>query len=120
MTWGSFFVGGLCALFSYVYLKATNPAYNSGGGYTPVVLLFSFLIGFQVGAHPFFSHLPPPLGLPLEFVAQSLTSAIEAGVSTIFVGLAEDPHILQQRNPILFDMIAVEYPQVTRGVHGSV
>jgi hypothetical protein len=52
MTWGSFFIGGLCALFSYVYLKITNPAYNSGGGYTPVVLLFSFLIGFQVGAYP--------------------------------------------------------------------
>ena len=60
------------------------------------------------------------LGLPLEFAAQSLTSAIEVDVSTIFVGLAEDPHILQQRNPFLFDMIAVEYPQVTRGVHGSV
>lgn len=50
MTWGSFFVGGVCALFSYVYLVATKPAYNSGGGYTPVVLLFSFLIGFQIGA----------------------------------------------------------------------
>jgi len=100
MTWGSFFVGGLCALFSYIYLKATNPAYNSNGGYTPVILLFSFLIGFQV--------------------AQTLTSAIEAGVSTIFVGLAEDPHILEQRSPGLFSMIADRYPQVTRGVHGSV
>jgi len=41
------------------YLKATNPAYNSGGGYTPVILLFSFLIGFQVGAYPI--SLPLPL-----------------------------------------------------------
>lgn len=52
MTWGSFFIGGLCALFSFVYLKVTDPSYNSGGGYTPVVLLFSFLIGFQIGEHP--------------------------------------------------------------------
>jgi hypothetical protein len=119
MTWGSFFVGGLCALFSYVYLKATNPAYNSGGGYTPVVLLFSFLIGFQIGAY-LISYPPREQYLPFEPVAQSITSAIEAGVSTIFVGLAEDPHVLQQRSPGLFEMIAVEYPQVTRGVHGSV
>ena len=70
---------------------------------------------------PFSIYSPPPRqSLPFEFVAQSLTSAIEAGVSTIFVGLAEDPHILQQRSPGLFDMIAATYPQVTLGVHGSV
>jgi len=64
----------------------------------------------------------PPLrrDLSLEPVAQSLTSTIEAGVSTIFVGLAEDPYVLQQRNPALFDMIAAEYPQVTHSVHGGV
>jgi hypothetical protein len=66
MTWGSFFVGGLCGLFSFVYLKVTSPAYNSGGGYTPVVLLFSFLIGFQIGVYPV------PMRLPLLAEADHL------------------------------------------------
>jgi len=100
MTWGSFFIGLLCILFSYVYLKITNPAYNSSGSYTPAILVYSFFVGFQV--------------------AQSLTATIEAGVSTIFVGLAEHPEVLAQRSPPLFEMIRQNYPRVVAGVHGTV
>jgi hypothetical protein len=70
----------------------TDPAYNSDGQYTPyvplpappswllgwktpltnsVIILFSFLIGINAGL--------------------CLGSVIDAGVSTIFVGLGEDP-----------------------------
>ncbi|CAG7855020.1 Protein PNS1 [Serendipita indica DSM 11827] len=100
MTWGSFFIGLLCVLFSYIYLRATKPAYNSDGSYTPAILVYSWFVGFQV--------------------AQSLTSAIDAGVSTIFVGLAEHPEVLRNRSPMLFDLIAQNYPQVVHGVHGTV
>lgn len=49
-------------------------------------------------------------------MGSTLGSAIDAGVSTIFVGLGEDPHVLAERSPGLFDMIAEKYPQVLQGV----
>lgn len=100
MTWGSFFIGALCVLFAFVYLKLTKPAYNSDGSYTPALLFYAFFVGFQV--------------------AQSLTSTIEAGVSTLFVGLAEHPGVLAQRAPALFEVIRQTYPRVVAGVHGTV
>lgn len=96
LTWGAYAVGMLCSLFGYLYLRFTHPSYNSDGQYTAPVLLFSFLIGVQL-------HL-------------TLASAIEAGVSTIFVGLAEDPGVLAIRAPQLFGMIADRYPRVVEGI----
>ncbi|KAF8671807.1 CTL (choline transporter-like) family [Rhizoctonia solani] len=84
MTWGAYLVGLLCSLFAYVYLRLTNPGYNADGQYTAPVLLFAFVIGLQCSL--------------------TLASAIEAGVSTIFVGLGEDPHILAERSPGLFEV----------------
>jgi hypothetical protein len=75
-------VGGLCSLFAYLYLRYTHPAYNAAGQYTAPVVLFAFLIGAQC--------------------LLTLGAAIEAGVSTIFVGLAEDPQVLAERSPELF------------------
>jgi hypothetical protein len=80
--WGAYVVGGLCSLFAYLYLRYTHPAYNANGDYTVPVVLFSFLIGAQC--------------------LLTLGSSIEAGVSTIFVGLGEDPQILAIRSPELF------------------
>lgn len=38
-----------CALLTYVYVVfTTDPAYNRGGGYTPVVVAFAFLIGLPI------------------------------------------------------------------------
>ncbi|CAE6477358.1 unnamed protein product [Rhizoctonia solani] len=96
MTWGAYLVGLLCSLFAYVYLRLTNPGYNADGQYTAPVLLFAFVIGLQCSL--------------------TLASAIEAGVSTIFVGLGEDPHILAERSPGLFEMIRETYPDVVRPV----
>ncbi|KAL5506999.1 PNS1 [Sanghuangporus vaninii] len=98
MTWGAYVVGLLSSLFAYLYLRYTHPSYNSEGQYTAPVLLFAFLIGLQLSL--------------------TLSSAIEAGVSTIFVGLGEDPQILAYRAPELFEMIRRTYPQVVQGVNG--
>ncbi|EJD52450.1 DUF580-domain-containing protein [Auricularia subglabra TFB-10046 SS5] len=97
-TWGAYAIGLISSLFAYLYLRFTDPAYNSGGTYTPVILLFAFAIGLTS--------------------TLTISSAVEAGVSTIFVGLAEDPHILAQRSPELFSMIREHYPQVVTSVHG--
>lgn len=50
----------------------------------------------------------PPMLIELKQTDLSpdltLASAIEAGVSTIFVGLGEDPYVLAARAPALFDV----------------
>jgi hypothetical protein len=39
----------LTALFAYLYLRYTEPAYNASGQYTAPVILFGALIGLNVG-----------------------------------------------------------------------
>jgi len=95
LTWGAYAIGLLSVLFAYIYLLV-NPKFNAGGDYTVVVLLFAFLVGLQSSL--------------------TLTSALEAGVSTIFVGLGEDPQVLAIRAPELFQLIAMTYPAVVQGV----
>lgn len=96
LMFGAYVIGLLCSLFAYLYLRLTHPSYNTDGQYTAPVVLFAFLIGLQCSL--------------------TLSSAIEAGVSTIFVGLAEDPQVLAMRAPALFAMIAERYPRVVQGV----
>ncbi|KDQ21667.1 hypothetical protein BOTBODRAFT_99551 [Botryobasidium botryosum FD-172 SS1] len=100
LTWGAYIVGMLSSLFAYLYLRLTHPAYNASGQYTAPVILFAFLIGLQCSL--------------------TTSSAINAGVSTIFVGLGEDPQVLAERAPALFQMIADTYPQVVQGVPHNV
>ncbi|KAG1731518.1 plasma-membrane choline transporter-domain-containing protein [Suillus paluster] len=96
LTWGAYIVALLCSLFGYLYLRLTHPAYNSDGQYTAPVVFFSFIIGLQCSL--------------------TMSTAIEAGVSTIFVGLGEDPQVLATRAPDLFGLIARTYPRVVQGV----
>ncbi|KAG6874464.1 hypothetical protein C0995_010373 [Termitomyces sp. Mi166 len=96
LTWGAYAVGITCSLFAYLYLRFTAPSYNADGNYTAPILLFAFLIA--------------------TLCSLTLSSAIEAGVSTIFVGLGEDPQVLAIRAPQLFGLIAERYPHVTAGV----
>ncbi|TCD67439.1 Protein pns1, partial [Steccherinum ochraceum] len=91
LTWGAYSVGMLCSLFAYIYLRSTHPAYNVDGQYTAPVILFAFIIGLQFSL--------------------TLSSVVEAGVSTIFVGLGEDPQVLAIRAPELFGLIASTYPR---------
>ncbi|KIK67433.1 hypothetical protein GYMLUDRAFT_37557 [Collybiopsis luxurians FD-317 M1] len=99
LTWGAYAVGMLTSLFGYLYLRLTDPSYNSNGQYTAPVILFAFLIGVSCSL--------------------TISSAIEAGVSTIFVGLGEDPEVLSIRAPALFQMIAETYPNVVLSVSGA-
>lgn len=94
--WGSYINGFLCGLFAYVYLRFTKPSYNAKGQYTAPVILFSFVIGINLSV--------------------TIGRALDAGVSTIFVGLGEHPMVLAQRAPVLFELIRQQYPRVVQGV----
>ncbi|CAA7263158.1 unnamed protein product [Cyclocybe aegerita] len=96
LMWGAYAIGLMSSLFAYLYLRFTAPSYNVNGQYTAPVVLFAFLIGLVC--------------------SMTMSSAIEAGVSTIFVGLGEDPQVLANRAPELFALIAETYPDVVRGV----
>ncbi|KIL66185.1 hypothetical protein M378DRAFT_161032 [Amanita muscaria Koide BX008] len=96
LTWGGYAIGLMSSLFAYLYLRFTAPTFNANGQYTAPMLLYAFLIGLQCSL--------------------TLSSAIEAGVSTIFVGLGEDPQVLELRAPALFGLIAMHYPRVVSGV----
>ena len=48
LSMGATFIAYACALLAYLSLIFTSPAYNSDGGYSPVVVAFSFLIGLQI------------------------------------------------------------------------
>ena len=69
-------VGVLSSLLGFIYLKAAQPAFNQGGGMTPVVVMVCFLIGSSM-----FS---------------SIATVISSGVATTFVCLAEDPDALRR------------------------
>ncbi|TFK75448.1 DUF580-domain-containing protein [Pluteus cervinus] len=96
MLWGAYAVGCLSSLLAFLYLRITAPAYNTSGDYTIPVVVFAFLIAVMCSL--------------------TMTSSIDAGVSTIFVGLGTDPQVLAERAPVLFNMIAEHYPEVVRPV----
>ncbi|CDR99566.1 hypothetical protein [Sporisorium scitamineum] len=96
---GAFIVGLLTALFAFIYEQKTNPQYlQNDAGYYSIVLLVAFGLGFNIA---------------LSVGAGSIAS----GVSTYFVALAEDPYVLQGKNPELFEMIRQQYPRVVQGVN---
>ena len=64
----------ICALFAYLNLLFTDPAYNKDGGYTTVILAFAFLIGLQF--------------------ANVFTTPLSSGIDTIFVVVAWDPGVM--------------------------
>ncbi|SJX60021.1 related to PNS1-Protein of unknown function [Sporisorium reilianum f. sp. reilianum] len=96
---GAFIVGLLTALFAFIYEQKTNPQYlQNDSGYYSIVLLVAFGLGFNIA---------------LSVGAGSIAS----GVSTYFVALAEDPYVLQGKNPELFEMIRQQYPHVVQAVN---
>lgn len=98
LTWGAYAIGLISSLFAYVYLRrmcyfifhlesfyhvflVTAPSFNSSGQYTAPVLLFAFLIGAQCCKS--WVHISNVrLNYPSD-PALTLSSAIEAGVSTM-------------------------------------
>jgi len=91
---GATFVGFACALLAYLSVLFTDPAYNTTGTFTPVILAFSFLIGLQI--------------------CNIFTTPISSGIDTIFVASAWDPDVLQRDHP---DLYAVSIRQLLSLVH---
>jgi hypothetical protein len=79
---GSVFVAYVCSFLAYLYIEFTNPAYNSGGGFTPVIMAFAFLIGLQI--------------------CNIFLVPIKSGVATFFVAMAFDPEVLVREYPDLY------------------
>jgi len=97
LSMGATFVAYACALLSYVYMVWTNPAYNSTGAYTPVVVAFSFLIGLQI--------------------CNVFTTPLSSGIDTIFVAAAWDPEVLMRDHPDLYHRMVQVYPHVQQAIH---
>lgn len=91
LTMGSTASAFLCTFLAYLYLKFTDPAYNSGGKFTPVIMAYAFLIGLQV-AQIFLT----PIGSGVEFVPPPPfcifgCTSLTPPFSTFFVAAAWDP-----------------------------
>jgi hypothetical protein len=97
LSFGAVFVAYSSALTAYVYLRLTDPAYNRSGGYTPVVLAFSFLIGLQV--------------------CNVFTTPLGSGIDTIFVAAAWDPEVMMRDHPELYQKMVQVYPHVQQAIH---
>lgn len=92
----SILIGYLVALLSYLYLKFTDPPYNSDGTYYAPVIAFAFLISGQI--------------------TRIALVVIDSGVSTFFVALAKDPEVFQMTNRDRFDEVFRNYPQVLQKI----
>lgn len=97
LTMGSIFVAYLCALLAYLYLEFTNPGYNSGGTFTPVIMAFAFLIGLQI--------------------CQTFLMPISSGVDTVFVAMAWDPQVAMTDHPEFWERLVHVYPHVQDVIH---
>ncbi|KZV76124.1 DUF580-domain-containing protein [Peniophora sp. CONT] len=101
LAWGALCNGLLCMLFAYLWVHlGQHESFDDHGGELIAAMVFAFVVGVRL--------------------QQTLATVFEAGVSTIFVGLAEDPGVLAIRSPVLFGMIADRYPKVVEGIPGSV
>ncbi|KAK3498929.1 protein PNS1 [Neurospora hispaniola] len=97
LTFGATFVAYACGLIAYLYMVYTKPAYNDGGGFTPVVVAFAFLIGLQV--------------------CNVFTTPLTSGIDTIFVAMAWDPEVLMRDHPDLYHRMVQVYPHVQEAIH---
>ncbi|EEQ29834.1 pH nine-sensitive protein 1 [Microsporum canis] len=92
LSFGGLFIAYACALLAYLYLLFTEPPYNSEGQYTPFVVAFSFLIGFQI--------------------ANVFTTPLSSGIETIFVAAGWSPQVMYYEHPELYQEMVQVYPRV--------
>lgn len=96
-TFGATFIGFATALLAYLYLEFTDPAYNSGGQYTVVIVAFAFLIGLQI--------------------CNIFTTPLSSGIDTIFVAAAWDPEVMIRDHGDLYHQMVQVYPHVQQAIH---
>ncbi|KAK9466269.1 plasma-membrane choline transporter-domain-containing protein [Lipomyces arxii] len=94
---GATFVAYVTALFAYLFLRYTAPAYNSSGSYYAPVVGFAFVIGMQI--------------------CNIATVPIKSGTATFFTAMAHDPEVLRMSYPDLWNQIVRLYPRVQERVH---
>jgi hypothetical protein len=82
---------------AYLYLVFTDPAYNSQGQFTPVVIAYAFLIGLQI--------------------TNCFTTPLQSGIETIFVAAAWDPEVMMREHPQLYQNMVKVYPHVQQAIH---
>lgn len=97
LTMGAVFIAYVCAFLAYLYVEFTNPAYNSAGSFTPVIMAFAFVVGLQI--------------------ANIFLVPIKSGVSTFFVAMAFDPEVLMNDYPDLYQRMVAVYPHVQTMIH---
>lgn len=96
LTMGATFVGYACALLAYLYLVFTDPTYNQGGTFTPVVVAFAFVVGLQI--------------------TNIFTTPISSGIDTIFVAMAWDPQVMMNEHPELWQKMIKVYPNAQQAL----
>jgi hypothetical protein len=95
LTMGSVFVGYLCVLLAYLYLRYGSVVVETQ--YYAVIMAYSFLVGLQI--------------------CNIFLVPIKSGVSTLFVAMAFDPAVLQNEYPDLYDRMVAVYPHMQTLVH---
>ncbi|WVQ78788.1 hypothetical protein IAT38_000879 [Cryptococcus sp. DSM 104549] len=79
----------ICAGFTYLYMTMIDGTMKVDHWWDWVILLYAFILALNIGL--------------------VLTSALEAGVSTIFVLLDKDPEYLRDRNPAFYEYLSGEH-----------
>ena len=91
---GSYAIGLGCGIFAYAYLSISDPEYvQNDSSYFSVIIFFA-------------------IGLGLNIALSLGSGSIGTGCTTMFVCLAEDPAVIAQKDPELFEALRQAYPQV--------
>ncbi|CEP62880.1 Pns1p LALA0_S06e05974g [Lachancea lanzarotensis] len=90
----SLFASYMATLFAFLYLRFTQPSYNSSHGYNVPLMAFSFVIALQI--------------------CSIACETIRSGTATFFVALGNDPEVFRVSYPDRFDEIFRAYPDVLK------
>ncbi|CAG8683973.1 18069_t:CDS:2 [Acaulospora morrowiae] len=93
---GSILIGVICGLFAFGYIKLLHLPFEDNGLEVFLFVVVCFL-----------------LGLTMAIV---VTDAIDSGITTTFVALAEDPGALARTKPQLFEKFRQRWPRVVQGI----
>ncbi|EER40325.1 conserved hypothetical protein [Histoplasma capsulatum var. duboisii H88] len=92
ITLGSLFVAYLCAFVAYVELGYTTPDFNRTGRFTPAIMAYAFLCGFQI--------------------CKVYMTPVVSGVDTTFMAMGLDPEVLVTQHPDLWEALLRVYPRI--------